>query len=78
MTSTSSLFIFSDALIYIGITCPDLDDPKYGSVKVGGNTPGSKADYKCDDGFKLVGVAWRRCQDNGQWSGKAPTCMSKK
>ena len=57
-----------------GITCPALEEPKYGSVRVSGTTPGSRADYKCNDGFKLEGVAWRKCQDNGQWTGEAPVC----
>ena len=57
-----------------GIECPDLDDPKYGTVRVSGTTPGSRADYKCNAGFKLIGVASRKCQDNGQWTGQAPTC----
>ena len=59
-----------------GIECPDLDDPKYGTVRVSGTTPGSRADYKCNAGFQLVGVAWRKCQDNGRWTGQAPTCKS--
>ena len=59
------------------ITCSDLDDPKYGIVKVSGNTPGARADYKCNGGFRLEGVAWRKCQENGQWSGEAPVCESK-
>ena len=43
-------------------------------MKVNGNTPGSEADYKCNSGFELEGVAWRKCQGNGQWSGEAPVC----
>ena len=47
-----------------------------GSVHVSGTTPGSRADYKCDDGFKLKGMELRECQDNGQWTGEAPVCKS--
>ena len=64
-------------MFILEITCPDLDDPKYGIVKFSGNTPGSRADYKCNSGFRLEGVAWRKCQENGQWSGEAPVCESK-
>ena len=60
------------------IVCPDLDDPQYGSVRITTNRVGGKADYKCDNGFKLVGVQWRRCQANGKWTGEAPTCKRKK
>ena len=58
------------------VQCSDLDDPRYGNVKVSGTTPGSKADYECNSGFKLVGVARRKCQDNGYWTGEAPVCKS--
>ena len=64
-------------IMFPGITCSDLDDPQYGSVKVSGITPGSKADYRCNRDFKLVGVAQRKCQDNGQWTGEAPVCKRK-
>ena len=60
-----------------GITCSELEDPKNGSVRVSGTTIGSRADYKCNSGFKLEGVAWRRCLDNGEWTGEAPVCKSK-
>ena len=69
---------FDLSLVYApGITCPELEDLMNGSVHVSGTTPGSRADYKCNDGFKLEGVAWRKCQDNGQWTGEEPVCKSK-
>ena len=61
----------------VAIVCPDLDPPKYGSVRITTNRVGGKADYKCDDGFILVGVQWRKCQANGKWTGEAPTCKRK-
>ena len=70
--------MYTQNLPFLGIIkCPDLDDPKYGTVRVSGTTPGSRADYKCNAGFQLVGVAWRKCQANGQWTGQAPTCKRK-
>lgn len=57
--------------------CPDLDDPNYGDVDVTGNTPGSKAIYTCDSGFKLVGNRKRFCQKNGYWTGRDPICKRK-
>ena len=61
----------------LGINCSQLDNPMNGLVQVSGTTIGSRADYKCNSGFKLEGVAWRRCQDNGEWTGEAPVCKSK-
>ena len=57
--------------------CPDLDDPRYGSVNVTDNTNGSTAHYECDEGFKLVGDAYRECLDTGYWSDEEPVCKSK-
>ncbi len=58
------------------ILCPVLRDPRNGKVRVGGRNPGDRADYSCNDGFKLKGAGWRKCQGNGQWTGEAPTCES--
>lgn len=57
-------------------TCPELDDPQYGSVNYTYNTPGATAHYKCNKGFKLVGDEYRECIHNGYWSGKEPVCKS--
>ena len=59
------------------ITCSELDDPKYGSVSVAGNTPGYMAHYKCDYGYELVGEAYRECLLSGYWGGKEPVCKRK-
>ncbi len=60
----------------LGVQCPALIAPANGKVRVGGRHPGNRADYSCKDGFSLKGVGWRKCQDNGQWTGEAPTCES--
>ena len=39
-----------------------------------GNNPGDRAIYSCNSGYKLVGQSTRTCQNNGKWSGDAPTC----
>ena len=59
------------------VTCPPLDDPPYGSVKVTGRKPGSIARYDCDKHTKLVGDDTRKCLNNGYWSGKEPVCKRK-
>lgn len=56
--------------------CPRLRDPDYGSVQVSGYTPGSTALYRCNSGYKLVGLTLRKCY-NGRWTGKEPVCQSK-
>ena len=61
----------------IGILCPDLEDPVYGSVDDGDNRPGTKAVYTCNKGFKLVGESERKCQYSGEWTGEAPVCKCK-
>ena len=33
--------------------------------------------FDCDPGYKLVGTQYRKCQENGLWSGSAPTCVGK-
>ena len=58
----------------IVITCDTLSDPANGDIDQSGNRPGSTATYTCDRGSVLVGQARRTCQNNGEWSGKAPTC----
>ena len=57
------------------IKCPYLQIPLNGIVRVSGTIMGSSADYTCNSGFKLIGIAWRKCQDNGEWSGEPPTCQ---
>lgn len=62
--------------IFIAIArCDKLDDPLYGNVKVYGYSHGSTAYYRCNSGYRLVGNAYRRC-DNGIWAGKKPVCHS--
>lgn len=63
-----------DFVPYIALTCPDLSKLTYGIVKVTGNRLGSKALYKCNYGYKLVGKYLRSCLNTGKWSDKAPIC----
>uniref|UniRef100_A0A158P8J7 Sushi, von Willebrand factor type A, EGF and pentraxin domain-containing protein 1 n=1 Tax=Angiostrongylus cantonensis TaxID=6313 RepID=A0A158P8J7_ANGCA len=34
----------------------------------------SEIEYVCPNGWKLIGVERRRCQEDGSWSGSAPFC----
>ena len=58
----------------VSVRCPNLADPANGRVSQGGNRPRDRASYFCDREYRLVGEASRICQDNGEWSGEAPTC----
>ena len=57
--------------------CPTLSNPSNGRVDQRDNRPGAIALYTCNSGYELVGQSSRTCQNNGQWSGDAPTCESK-
>ena len=59
------------------VRCPDLPDPSNGRVNQQGNKPGDRASYTCNSGYELQDDSTRTCQNNGQWSGDAPTCESK-
>ena len=59
------------------VLCPTLSNPPNGRVSQRGNTPGARALYTCNSDYELVGLSSRTCQNNGQWSGDAPTCESK-
>ena len=56
--------------------CPTLSNPSNGRVDQRSNRPGATALYTCNIGYELVGLSSRTCQNNGQWSGEAPTCES--
>ena len=62
---------------YAIVVCPTLSNPQNGRVNQRGNKPGDRASYTCNSGYELVGQSTRICQNNGQWSGDAPTCDSK-
>ena len=56
------------------VQCPNLPNPLNGRVNQQGNKPGNRATYTCLTGYELDGNSTRICQNNGQWSGEAPTC----
>ena len=61
------------------MTCPRNLNIEFGSVTIEGDaTLGSKAVYRCDLGFEIVGEAVRVCELDGlvgEWSGEEPTCQ---
>ena len=59
------------------VRCPILSNPSNGRVTQQESRPGARVTYVCNTGYELVGLFSRICQNNGQWSGDAPTCESK-
>ena len=56
--------------------CGNIAPPANGAVDFpsGTTTYGEIADYTCEPGYDLVGVASRTCQSDSHWSGTEPTC----
>ncbi|KAF1651765.1 hypothetical protein FQA23_0003049, partial [Aptenodytes patagonicus] len=59
--------------------CANLGDPENGrAVVLTDLLFGSKVNYTCDEGYKLVGGSQRTCEVSGtrvSWSGDAPVCQ---
>lgn len=58
------------------VDCGSLAVVANGNHNFTGTKFGYTASYECMDGYKLVGVAERVCQENGTWSGEAPSCQT--
>ena len=56
------------------VRCGGLSNPSNGRVSISTDTPGGIATYSCNSGYELVGTERRTCQNDGQWSDRAPTC----
>ena len=54
--------------------CGALPDPVGGTVCNPSTTEGSVARYFCEAQRELDGPSTRTCQQNGQWSARAPVC----
>lgn len=57
------------------------DWPQNGSITYSGSVHpvykfgyDSRLQYRCNEGFKLVGRKYRRCLEDGNWAGKPPRC----
>ena len=55
--------------------CGNLSDPENGTVEI--DSGFTTANYSCDEGFELVGVSFRTCMRDGNWSDTDPTCVCK-
>ena len=57
--------------------CTYMGDIPHGKVVPRTNhAEGSMVRYSCDDGYELIGDAYRICR-NGQWTGTAARCQSR-
>ena len=54
--------------------CPELQNPKNGTVTYDERLYPNEAVYECDDELELSGDATRKCQIDGEWAGDAPEC----
>ena len=79
MASVPTITYCSDFIVSytVAVDCGNLANPTNGEVDLTGTIVDSTATYSCDDGFTLQGQSTRTCQDDGQWSGSAPTCERK-
>ena len=71
---STTQFCFFSMAVPRAIQCSALSDPAFGSVVLTGRKVGSTATYSCNSGYVLDGSSLRVCQQDGQWSGEAPTC----
>ncbi|XP_022088953.1 sushi domain-containing protein 2-like [Acanthaster planci] len=58
------------------VICGTLDVPPNGRKEVSRSSVGGEAVFSCDKGYTLQGESELVCQEDGQWSGKVPTCRS--
>ncbi|XP_072026993.1 uncharacterized protein [Amphiura filiformis] len=56
------------------IICNSLVAPANGGLYFTRTSVGGVVTYTCDEGFMLMGMEQRVCQENGQWFGRIPTC----
>ncbi|XP_052796583.1 sushi, von Willebrand factor type A, EGF and pentraxin domain-containing protein 1-like isoform X2 [Mya arenaria] len=57
--------------------CFDPHEPSNGTVTYFSTTYGSHSQYKCDDGFDLIGGSLSTCTAHGNWSDPAIFCQIK-
>ena len=62
-------------MIFLGVECPQLENPTNGTVSQPNNVSGTIATYTCDLDFVLNGSESQTCIINGTWSAKPPTCI---
>ena len=54
--------------------CDDPAPMRHGTVVGLEREVGAEVEYRCDDGYRIVGDAVRNCTRDGEWSGDGPYC----
>ena len=64
---------------YLVIKCIDLKDTRLsnGRVVTNGRLLFNTTEYRCNEGYELIGDNRRNCQQDETWTGAKPTCRSK-
>ena len=62
--------------MFVSDNCDDPGIPTNGYRKGNETTYGSKIEYACNKGYKLIGLDNIICQKYGNWTGQIPKCQS--
>ena len=57
-----------------GVDCSTPKQLRHGTVNYDGTGYNMVVEYKCDEGYPLIGSSTRVCQSSGKWSGEEPVC----
>ena len=74
----SNFMIFLSFFFFVAVSCSNPGTPANGHRQGDDFSYGSQVTYSCDDRFVLDGDMRRSCQQNGVWTGRQPSCLSKK
>jgi len=55
--------------------CEDPEPIAHGRIVGSEREIGAEIEYRCDDGYQLVGDDVRNCSVDGEWSGESPYCQ---
>lgn len=70
----SPLPSFPSLSFLLAVDCGSLPTPRNGSTHGNATTFPQKVQFKCDNGFDLLGSSVRECQANRTWSGMEVNC----
>ena len=62
---------------FTGVDCSTPKQLRGGTVSYDGTGYNMVVEYKCDEGYLLIGSSKRVCQSSGNWSGEEPFCDRK-
>ena len=70
-------FKYIKLISLIVIDCGSPEKPRNGIIIGNDFKFGATVEYECTNGYMLVGVKSRYCQEDGTWSSDSPFCKSK-